>query len=212
MRNNVLPEEYDPGPDGIEANARFLDETENIVLPPEIVPDRVTYTLLIQCYAYQGDLTRTLQIFMDMLSSPDPVAIWRGEGETEAKFVPLLPIFRAIFLGFYRHTVDPRCQGTVPEPKLPVRKRTQWCMDNLNTIYKSFLRLPVDQKPGDRVVYWLIMAYAKSSGYSTRKLRSVWKRLERRFGNDWGPRLQRIRKSIYGNTEHTSVEEEMDEM
>jgi len=60
------------------------------------------------------------------------------------------------------------------------------------------------------------MAYAKSSGYNTRKLRSVWKRLERRFGDDWGPRLQRIRKSIYGNTEHTRVdcledEEETDE-
>lgn len=204
LRNNVSPEEPDSGPDSIEATARLLDETENVIVPKSMVPDRITYTLLIQCYAYQGDLTRTLQIFMDMLSSPDPIAIWRGEDGTQARFVPVLPIYRAIFLGFYRHGVDPR-QRTAPLSRLRPSNKTLWSADNLYAIYKSFLQLPVDQKPGDRVIYWLIMAFAKSSGYDDGKLRKVWKRLEKRFGNDWGLRLQRVRKSIYGNTEHTKA-------
>jgi hypothetical protein len=208
LRHNVVPEPPDPSDDGIEATAKFLDETENIVVLPTMVPDRITYTILIQCYAFQGNLTRTLQIFMDMLSSPDPVAIWRGEDGADAKFVPLLPIYRAIFLGFYRHGVDPR--RPVPN-KQPGGGRfstnmTSWNLDNLYGIYKSFLRLPSDQKPGDRVIYWLIMAFAKSSGYDSGRLRKVWKRLEKRFGNNWGRRLQKLRKSIYGNTEHTKAD------
>jgi hypothetical protein len=144
---------------------------------------------------------------MDMLSSPDPVAVWRGEDEGQVKFAPIMPIFRAIFLGFYRHTPDPR------QPK-PTRIRPfnqkHWNIHNLNAIYKSFLELPGDQKPEDRLFYWIIMAFAKASGYDTNKLRNVWKRLEKRFGDDWGQRLRKLRKSIYGNTEHTKTDH-MDE-
>lgn len=208
LRHNVLPEDPEPtDPDNIEATIRFLDESENILVPSVLVPDRITYTIMIQCCAYRGDLTRTLQIFMDMLQSPDPVAIWRGDDEEQARFVPMLPIYRAIFLGFYRHGVDPRRAGSEPLARRSAFgiSTTPWNADNLYAIFNSFLQLPADQKPGDRVIYWLIMAFAKSSGYDSGRLRKVWKRLEKRFGNDWGSRLQKIRKSIYGNTEHTKV-------
>jgi pentatricopeptide repeat protein len=211
LRNNVVPEDPDPSEDGIEATARFLEESENIVVPPRMVPDKVTYTILIQCCAYQGDLTRTLQIFIDMLSSPDPVAIWRGEDGSSARFVPVLPIYRAIFLGFYRHGADPRRPASATNSRQFSTNKTPWNADNLYAVYKSFLQLPRDQKPGDRVIYWLIMAFAKSTGYDTGKLRKVWKRLEKRFGNNWGLRLQRVRKSIYGNTEHTKAGYKADE-
>jgi len=192
---------FDGVDEGISATAKFLDEVENIVIPPMMVPDRITYTTLIQSYAYQGDLTRTLQVFADMLSSPDPIATWRGEVGAVARFPPSMQIFRAIFLGFYHHGAYParpvahhhpghRGSGGGHEPGL------DWDLDNLHAIYKGFLELPADRKPEDRVIYWLIMAFEKCSGGDCWRMREVWKTLEGRWGDRWGSRLRRVRRMI----------------
>ena len=209
LRNNVdgdRPDEslFEGVDEGIDATVKFLDEVENVVIPPKMVPNRITYTILIQSYAYQGDLTRSLQILADMLSSPDPVATWGGHVGTMARFLPVMQIFRGLFSGFYRHGVGPT--GSVARQRDHDRSRgghepgLEWSLDNLYTIYKGFLELPAHQKPEDRVVYWLIKAFEKCSGGDYWKMREVWTTLERRWGKRWGARLRRVRKTIYQNT------------
>ena len=200
---------FDGVNEGITATARFLDEVENIIIPPMMVPNRITYTLLVQAYAYQGDLTRALQVFADMLSSTDPIATWRGEVGAVARFPPVMQIFRAIFLGFYRHGVDPTGSTTHYRGHHIIRGThgpgLDWDLGNLYTIYKGFLELSTNQKPGDRVVYWLIMAFEKCSGGDYWRMKEVWATLEGRWGDRWGARLRRVRKAIYHNTEHAEA-------
>ena len=212
LRSNVdgdgLPDWMLAGVDEeIAATIKFLDEVENIVIPPSMVPDRITYTILIQSYAYQGDLTRALQVFTDMLSSQDPTAIWRGEVGAGARFPSVMQIFRAIFLGFYRHGVDP--SGSVARARHRSRRSHEpgldWNLDHLQAVYKGFLELPADRKPEDRVIYWLIMAFEKCSGGDYWRMREVWTTLEGQWGDRWGSRLQRVRGTIYSNTEHAEV-------
>ena len=209
LRNNAYVNGSDDGTfdgadEGIAATVKFLDEMEKIVIPPTVVPDSVTYTTLVQSYAYQGDLTRSLQILTDMLSSPDPLATWKGEAGVKARFQPVMQIYRALFLGFYRHGVGPtgraarhpshhRSRG-IDGPKL------DWNLRNLYALYKRFLELPADQKPRERTLYWLIMAFEKCSGGNYWKMREVWMALERKWGRRWGPGLCGIRSRIYDNT------------
>ena len=207
LRSNTDSDE--PADEEIAATAKFLAEVENIVIPPTVIPDRITYTTLIQSYAYHGDLTRTLQVFADMLSSPDPIATWMGEVGAKARFIPVMPIFRAIFLGFCRHGVD----TTRPlahhrghnRPRRGREPSLDWDLDNLYAIYKGFLELPANRKPEDRVVYWLITALEKCSGGDYRRMREVFTTLEERWGDRWGSRLLAVRKTIYDDTEHAEV-------
>ena len=189
----------------IAVTAKFLAEMENIIIPRMVVPNRITYATLIQSYAYQGDLTRTLQVFADMLSSSDPIAIWRGEIGAVARFLPVMSIFRAIFLGFYRHGVGPGTPGAHRRDHYRSGGShgpgLDWNLDNLYAIYKGFLELPADRKPEDRVVYWLIMAFEKCSGGDYLRVREVWTTLEEKWGDRWGSRLRRLRRTIYHNTE-----------
>jgi len=193
----------------IASAIKLLDEVENIAIPPSMVPNRITYTILIQSYAYQGDLTRALQVFADMLSSQDPIAIWRGRVGAGARFSPVMQIFRAIFLGFYRHGVDP----SKPSAYHRARHRSggghepglDWNLGNLYTMYEGFLELPADRKPEDPVVYWLIMAFEKCTGGDYSRMKEVLTTLEGRWGNQWGSRLRRVRKTIHSNTKHAEV-------
>jgi len=206
LRSNIDAD--GPVDEEIATTAKFLGEVENIVIPPTVIPDRITYTTLIQSYAYQGDLTRTLQVFADMLSSPDPVAIWRGEVGAKARFLPAMPIFRAIFLGFCRHGVDTARPFVHHRHDRPRRTRgpdVDWNLDNLCAIYNGFLELPADRKPEDRVVYWLIKAFERCSGGDCWRMREVWTTLEERWGDRWGSRLRRVRRTTYHNTEHAEV-------
>jgi len=214
LRNNIdtdVPDDciLDDVDEGIAAAAKFLDEVENIVIPPTLVPNRITYTILIQSYAYQGDLTRTLQVFAEMLSSMDPIASWRGKVGAGARFGPVMQIFRAIFLGFYRHGVDPSRRVAYYHGRYGSRggheQGLDWNLDNLYAIYKEFLELPADRKPEDRVVYWLVMAFERCSGADYWRMREVWTALEERWGDRWGSRLRRVRRTIYSNTEHAEV-------
>lgn len=214
LRNNV---DID-GPDkdmfegvdeGIAGTVKFLDEVENIVIPPKVVPNGITYTILIQSYAYQGDLTRSLQVFADMLSSPDPIATWKRDVGAAARFPPVMQIFRALFLGFYRHGVRPT--GSVDhEPghhgsRGSHESGLEWNLDNLYAIYEGFLDLSTDRKPEDRVIYWLIIGFEKCGGGDYQMMKEVWTTLESRWGNRWGSRLRRVRRTIYQNAELAST-------
>ena len=214
LRNNVGV--YRPGDsvfdgvdEGIASAVRFLDETENIVIPPSIVPDRITYTILIQSYAYHGDLARSLQVFADMLYSPDPLATWMGGVGAKARFQPSMEIFRAIFLGFFHRGVGPTESVAYSsgdhQPREGCETGLEWDLDNLCVIFKEFLELPAERKPENRVVYWLLMAFEKCSGGDYWKMREVWTALESRWGDQWGTRLRKVRSKIYENTEQAEV-------
>ena len=214
LRSNANLDERDDSmfggvDEGIDATVKFLDEVENIVIPPKMVPIGITYTILIQSYAYRGDLARSLKVLTEMLSSPDPVASWRGGVGKEVRFPPVMQIFRALFLGFYRHGVGPT--GTVAHQRGHQRSRgsdepgLEWNLNNLCTIYEGFLELPTNRKPEDWVVFWLIMAFEKCSGGDYRRMKEVWTTLESRWGKRWGSRLRRVRKTIYQNAEHAEV-------
>lgn len=73
-------------------------------LPPSLIPNRITYSVLIQCLCYHGDLVRALQVYSAYLSSPrelyQELATKRDYLSEEETTVV---IFRAFFLGFVRH-------------------------------------------------------------------------------------------------------------
>jgi pentatricopeptide repeat protein len=211
LRNNAYVNGSDDGTfDGadedIAATVKFLDEMENIVIPPTVVPDRTTYTTLVQSYAYRGDLTRSLQILKDMLSSPDPLATWKGEAGATVRFPPTMQIYRALFLGFYRHGVGPKERAASHPgrhgPRGIDRPGLDWDLHNLHALYKRFLEQPADQRPGERTVYWLIMAFEKCSGGDYWRMRKVWMALERKWGRRWCRWLCGVRSRIYDNTKH----------
>ncbi|KAF9782621.1 hypothetical protein BJ322DRAFT_1126260 [Thelephora terrestris] len=214
LRNNIdgyEPEDsaFDGADEGIDSTVRFLDETENILIPPSMVPDRITYTILIQSYSYHGDLARSLQFFADMLYSPDPLMTWRGNVGAGARFQPVMQIFRALFLGFYHHAVGPSGPDAHPcgdsNPQGSREQGLEWNLDNLNVIFKEFLELPADRRPENRVVYWLVMAFEKCSGGDYCRMKEVWAALESKWGDQWGSRLRRARSRIYQDTEHVEV-------
>lgn len=209
LRHNVVPE-LGIGEHDIDAAIRYLDAMEGILIPKDMIPDRVTYTVMIQGFAYHGDLIQALHVFTHMLSSPDlePFAP-RIPGESDelstANYPTTLPVFRALFLGFARHAQAPipdswkgglvtRLQN-LATPSLP---ESPWTLANLNALFNSFLELPVSTRPSDRTVYWILVAFAKTSGDDNVKLRSVWAQLERSYGGRWGGRIQMFKKKIYG--------------
>ncbi|KAJ1311270.1 hypothetical protein OPQ81_009768 [Rhizoctonia solani] len=78
-------------------------------LPPSLIPNRITYTVLIQCLCYHGDLVRALQIYRAYMSSPQELyqdLLTRREYLSEEETTVV--IFRAFFLGFVRHCVGAR--------------------------------------------------------------------------------------------------------
>ncbi|CAE6408719.1 hypothetical protein ACGC1H_001575 [Rhizoctonia solani] len=81
-------------------------------LPPSLIPNRITYTALIQCLCYHGDLVRALQIYRAYTSSPkepsQELPTKRGYLSEEETTVV---IFRAFFLGFVRHCDGARSLG-----------------------------------------------------------------------------------------------------
>ncbi|KAI9511262.1 hypothetical protein F5148DRAFT_1280956 [Russula earlei] len=99
-----------------------LSEREMIFIAREVVPDVVTYHILIQAHGFQGDLRACLETLADMISASAPSppsspgrdddereqreARAQGEGQRRRqRLTASLPAFRAIFLGFARHGV-----------------------------------------------------------------------------------------------------------
>jgi pentatricopeptide repeat protein len=205
LRHHVEPE-VDVGKHDIDAAIHYLDVVEGIVIAEDIVPDRIAYTIMIQGFAYHGNLIQALHVFTHMLSSSDlePYAPRTLDEDGElvpTKYPTTLPVFRALFLGFARHAQSP-----LPKDELPLTARLKtlsdpsvddWTMWHLSCLFKTFLELPADTRPSDRTIYWILFAFAKSSGNDKGKLRHVWVLLERRFGGGWGGRLERFRKKIF---------------
>ncbi|KAI0750882.1 hypothetical protein C8Q80DRAFT_537458 [Daedaleopsis nitida] len=186
----------------IQGTAQQLFEFEGIVVPAGLKPNAITYYTLIQVYAYHGRMQRCLTAFEDMMTSPEPVTGPLHDMDVVASEPtipnPVLPIFRAIFLGFARHTELPGHPSNVrTAPHHQKRPTDEWTLDTLHTLFEQFIELPQNAKPNSRTAYWLLVAYAIASGYDRVLLRDVWERLSRRYGNWWDGRVHKFRDKIY---------------
>ena len=206
LRHNVSPEIY-VGEDDVASVARRLRVEEHIVIPPDMKPNEVTFTTVIQILAHHGNLSATLSIFMDMLSSqnlemgaplvPDANGILKP-----TPYSPTLPVFRAIFLGFSRHGVCLMKDGTAP-PRFRTANplgQPAWSLANLQALFDTFLILPDHIVVSRSMIYWIMVAFEKTSGNDVTLLRQIWKQLETRFKRPrYGPnnRLGRIQSKLF---------------
>ena len=170
LRHNMLPETEQKEIDQIIGR---LGE-ENIFVEPEIRPNEVTLTTVIQVMAYHGHFSSTLDIFMDMLSFKNmekgaPVKETSAGVYEPTTYQPSLAVFRAIFLGFSRHAQ-------------PIKHLSEWNIENLSDILDLFLELPSNSTPNHNTIYFIMLAFDKASGRDIKILRDVWMRIDRRFG------------------------------
>ena len=174
LRHNVLPETDTPQK-AINHIIEHLGE-EYVFVEPEIQPNEVTFTTVIQVMAYHGHFSYTLNVFMDMLSFNNAEKgtllekVSAGAYE-RTSYKPSLAVFRAIFLGFSRHA-----------KYIQHDSDSDWNMDNLSHIFELFLELPSDSNLTHNTIYFIMLAFDKASGRDNKKLRSVWERMDRRFG------------------------------
>ncbi|KAK7061430.1 translation protein [Favolaschia claudopus] len=212
LRHNKLPETY-IGPNDVDSVRRALSN-ECIDIRADMIANEVTYTTVIQIVAYHGNLHAALTAFSDMLTA-DNVEIgarmYRDElGRLKpSSYSPTLPIFRALFLGYSRHGVA----------NAPASASHPWVLDSLKALFEVFLALPEYIRPSTSTVYWAMIGFDRTSGQDRELLRTVWTRMETRFGGSWGAsehRLQRIRRTLFGAddpgaTDSHSGEEEDEE-
>lgn len=187
LRHNVTPES---GNGDLEDVIRELKEVEFITIPGDVVANEVTFTIVIQTLAYQGNLLATLSVFADMLSSKNvewgaPLVRDEDGGWKPTSYSPTLPVFRAIFLGFSRHVVSPEEEASFRLQSSATTRQPRWSLENLQDLFGTFLMLPDRVRPNQSIVYWILDAFDKASGHDADLLRQVWVEMETRFG-PWG--------------------------
>ncbi|KAL0580924.1 hypothetical protein V5O48_001118 [Marasmius crinis-equi] len=187
-----LQAENDPDGKSIaEARAKLDDEC--IFITEKMKPNETTFTAMIQVMAYHGDFHAAINIFLDMLASDNievGAPLVRGanaQGEVDySKYSPTYAVFRALFLGFARHgTDDAECRT--------------WSLDNLREIYHDFMAFPDLDPPSRAKLYWILLAFDKTSGHDVEIIREVWLQMEEQFSFDWGNRLRQLRAIIFSD-------------
>ncbi|RPD67085.1 hypothetical protein L226DRAFT_127403 [Lentinus tigrinus ALCF2SS1-7] len=209
LRHRLLVQHNMDPRDDYENAVRELDELEGITIPSEMKPDAICYYTLIQCYAYRGHFHRCIEVFTDMMTSPEPVTGPLVDIDMEDMDIlpsnsspiiphPVLPIFRSIFLGFARHAQHPHyVQRRGAAIHYGEAHPEAWSLAQLRILFDQFIDLPNLTRPSDRTVYWLLSAFAITSGYDRDILRSVWERLSGRYGHWWDVRVDKFRTKIY---------------
>ena len=196
LRHNVLPESS-TGLKDINQMIEQLEE-ENIFVNPEIRPNEVTFTTVIQVMAYRGHFSSAIEVFMDMLSFSNlekgaPVEEVAAGVYAPVLYQPSLAVFRAIFLGFSRHARE-------------TQELSDWNMESLSHIFDLFLELPSHSNPNHNTIYFILLAFDKASGRDYKILRDVWMRIDSRFGivlhkADSVSRLARLQQLLFSEEE-----------
>ncbi|KAF9451990.1 hypothetical protein P691DRAFT_661764 [Macrolepiota fuliginosa MF-IS2] len=207
LRHNVLPEDYNEY-DNIAYVQERLRIEEEIIIPPEWKPNEVTFTLMIQTMAYHGNLLAALSVFLDMLSSPNveqgaPLVLDENGDLQPTLYSPTIHVFRAIILGFSHHGID---TNTNPTRSNMLQHGLEWNLENLQNIFEKFLELPPDTKISESTIFWTLNSFSKTTNHDIETLRTIWRRLEDRFGRfRGGPkhRLTRWRHKLFPETEKT---------
>ena len=215
LRHHGTPEAY-VGENDIDEAIQYLKDVEGIEIEETLIPDRVSYTSTIQGLAYHGDLMGALQVFTHMLTAPDiePFSprVRDENGELAPANYPIsLPVFRALFLGFFRHAqtahkfssrlqqLNEKKRSGGEEPESP------WTLWNLGSLFKVFLDLPDGTRPSERTIYWILVSFSKLSGNDPNKMREIYKELERKFGGQWGGRIKKIRVEIFDEAQEQNL-------
>lgn len=111
-----------------------------------------------------------------------------------------------------RLTPSPSMPGIrCPSPQ-ELATETPWTLENLDNIFARFLEMDWEYenngadisghtRPSDRMVYWIMVAYAKTTKGNIRRMYEVWQKLEVRFGHKYAnenleKRLSRFAKDL----------------
>lgn len=188
LKENVRCTQGGQGAQGqeMDGGARLL--FGDLLVFPEVVPNAVTYVSVVQILAFRGQLRRALEVYRDML------AHWQVLQDTEPEIEPLPThaIFRALFLGFVRHTrvsaseslaLPPETQG---HPK-QAPDTVDWDLSTLSTLFSNFCAL-TEVPPNARMVYWILRSFMKTSDGNVEVIKTVWRTLEMTFGRLAVPR------------------------
>lgn len=172
-------------------------------------PNHITFTLLIQCLSYHGDLYPALSLLRTMLSRVGEHS--KGgksppSGESEA----LLIVFRSIFLGFVRfgvqsqspplrdnsfglssplHRVSARLKSRCKSARTSPDQHSPWVRDILAPLFDSFLALhsPTGSSQStcprshQRVFYWGLLAFSQTSGHDPSVVAQAWRKMQSAF-------------------------------
>jgi hypothetical protein len=178
LRHNVRPESF-KGPNDVEAVIQQLD-LDGIAITKEMRPNELTYHSVIQIMAYHGHFSDTLNVFIDML----------GENSNDRPYNLTMTVFRAVFLGFSRHGMQPSKDDSLSSR---LQADRPWSLENLETIFDIFMQQPDDCRPSTLTIYGIMGAYDKTSGHDVALLRRVWTKLEDKFGKPSIGRRHRLR-------------------
>jgi hypothetical protein len=178
LRHNVVPETYVGEGDANEMAS--LLAAEYIFVEPNIRPNEVTFTMLIQMMAYLGHFQSVLDVFHDMLTflnmEQGAPLVASGSGELNpGTYQPTVAVYRNVFLGFAKHGI--------PKGRAKKSDENGWTLENLTALFDSFLQL----RSNDSVVTYanvdlLMRAFSITSEDDLRLMRSVWSSFEEKFG------------------------------
>lgn len=178
LRHNIVPEEYRGKNDIFEASAQL--EEEFIFVEADDLPDKVTYTMVIQIMAYHGQFRAAMEVFLDMLlrtqaePSLDPESTDAPAAQDDGDFQPTFAVYRGIFIGFCRHAVHPY--------EVARRQADDWTLANLREIFQRFLTLPPDLHLTQAELWIVMFAFAKASDWDLAEMREAWTAMDMRFG------------------------------
>jgi hypothetical protein len=211
FQHNIKPETY-VGELDVASVARRLRDEEHITIPPDIKPNQITFNIVIQTLAHHGHLLGSLTVLMDMLSVQNvqlgaPLTADENGKLQPGFYSPTLPAFRALFIGFTRHGIRLRKDGTVP-PQYQLANppgEPAWVLASLQDIFEAFLHLPEDTRLNRGHVFWILKAFDRTSGGDRNLLRQVWKKLHARFNIPWFAsqnRLFQIHTKLFPGESH----------
>jgi len=193
LRHNVVP-----GNDGDVKEMDTLLGEEYIFIEPNIRPNEITFTMLIQMMAYLGHFPGVLDVFHDMLTflnmeqGAPLVAGFTGEFNP-GPYQPTVAVYRNIFLGFAKHGI----------PKSRARKSDEnWTLENLMDVFDCFLQLRYGRIVTHANVDLIMKAVSITSEDDLRLMRSVWLSIEEKFGPillkpTSTNRLMRMKKQLF---------------
>ena len=202
LRHNILPEGTD---DSLLALARNIEDEEFISVPGDTKPDIATFTTVIQIMAYIGDLSTMLSVLDDMHALLPARLVDQSQCNKQlpGTLSALNGIFRAIFLGFFRHGIPPTRNVTLLPYHLRISNppgQPQWSLQTLQKLFEIFITLPPDVKASRSTLHWIMRAFDTTSGQDQAILREVWMKLDERFGMRWFPPTNRLgawKKSLF---------------
>jgi pentatricopeptide repeat protein len=202
LKHNITPETYSGANDVASIMSSLLKE-ENIELLPSMIPNEITFTTLIQVLAYNGHFEEMLGVFLDMLGVTNcergaPVVVHRSGKKLPSTYTPTLAIFRAVFLGFARHGVYVPNENSLSSR---VQPRNSWSLGRLHSLFETFVSYTYDGLPSNSTVYWIMVAFDKTSNHNVHLLRTTWTRLEQQFQGlpaTYNGRLRFLKVMLFG--------------